>query len=192
MVFSCKHDIMCDVLKISVGFQGGKQVMKKQLLALLMIMGVLLMIGCSKENEGKAIETGSNQINESPANTAAPTASLAIGAEPSESAAPAVERLEPLKPDTSYLTEEMFSNAVMAEGNLARLAAVMKKARNGEEITVGVIGAPSPRAPALRQLRIPTHTGQGMVGSKVSQYKGQLYQCRYRSHHLLSGCSSRR
>ncbi len=114
--------------------------MKKQLLALLMIMGVLLMIGCSKENEGKAIETGSNQINESPANTAAPTASLAIGAEPSESAAPAVERLEPLKPDTSYLTEEMFSNAVMAEGNLARLAAVMKKARNGEEITVGVIG----------------------------------------------------
>jgi lysophospholipase L1-like esterase len=44
------------------------------------------------------------------------------------------------KPITAYVTEEMLQNAIPAEGNLARLAAAMRKAQNGEEITVGVIG----------------------------------------------------
>ncbi|MCM1330469.1 MAG: SGNH/GDSL hydrolase family protein [Ruminococcus sp.] len=38
------------------------------------------------------------------------------------------------------VTDKMYSRAIMNEGNTARLAAAMKKAQNGEEITVGVIG----------------------------------------------------
>lgn len=38
------------------------------------------------------------------------------------------------------VSEKMYSRAIMSEGNVARLAAAMKKAQNGEEITVGVIG----------------------------------------------------
>lgn len=38
------------------------------------------------------------------------------------------------------VTDKMYSRAIMNEGNVTRLAAAMKKAQNGEEITVGVIG----------------------------------------------------
>lgn len=38
------------------------------------------------------------------------------------------------------LTDAMFERAVVSEGNKARLAKAMKKAANGEDITVGVIG----------------------------------------------------
>lgn len=38
------------------------------------------------------------------------------------------------------VTDAMYERAVMNEGNLARLAGAMKKAKNGGEITVGVIG----------------------------------------------------
>lgn len=38
------------------------------------------------------------------------------------------------------ITEKMYGRAILNEGNLARLAAAMKKAQNGEKVTVGVIG----------------------------------------------------
>lgn len=38
------------------------------------------------------------------------------------------------------VTDKMYGRAIMNEGNQARIAAAMKKAQNGEEITVGVIG----------------------------------------------------
>lgn len=38
------------------------------------------------------------------------------------------------------VSDKMYNRAIMSEGNLARLAAVMKKAKSGGEITVGVIG----------------------------------------------------
>ena len=38
------------------------------------------------------------------------------------------------------VTEKMYSRAILNEGDQTRLAAAMKKAKNGEEITVGVIG----------------------------------------------------
>ena len=38
------------------------------------------------------------------------------------------------------VSEKMYSRAIMSEGNVARLAAAMKKAANGEKVTVGVIG----------------------------------------------------
>lgn len=40
----------------------------------------------------------------------------------------------------NLVTELMQTNGIMAEGNLSRLAAVMRKARDGEAITIGVIG----------------------------------------------------
>jgi lysophospholipase L1-like esterase len=42
--------------------------------------------------------------------------------------------------DTNLVTELMQTNGIMAEGNLSRLASVMRRARDGEAITVGVIG----------------------------------------------------
>ncbi|MCH5193328.1 MAG: SGNH/GDSL hydrolase family protein [Oscillospiraceae bacterium] len=38
------------------------------------------------------------------------------------------------------VTDKMYSRAILNEGNLARLAHAMKKAQNGEKVTVGVIG----------------------------------------------------
>lgn len=38
------------------------------------------------------------------------------------------------------VTDKMYGRAIMSEGDTARLAAAMKKAENGEEVTVGVIG----------------------------------------------------
>lgn len=38
------------------------------------------------------------------------------------------------------VSDKMYSRAIMSEGNTDRLAAAMKKAENGEEVTVGVIG----------------------------------------------------
>ncbi|MGN0674231.1 MAG: SGNH/GDSL hydrolase family protein [Oscillospiraceae bacterium] len=40
----------------------------------------------------------------------------------------------------SGVSDKMYGRAIMSEGNLARLANAMKKAQNGEKVTVGVIG----------------------------------------------------
>lgn len=42
--------------------------------------------------------------------------------------------------ENSYLTEEMFLSAVPVLGDTSRLLSAMRKARNGEELTIGVIG----------------------------------------------------
>jgi lysophospholipase L1-like esterase len=43
-------------------------------------------------------------------------------------------------PKTSYVTETMVERSNLGEGDLSRLAAVLRKAMKGDEITVGVIG----------------------------------------------------
>lgn len=48
---------------------------------------------------------------------------------------------EPIAPHTDYVTDEMYRQAIsFLQGDLSRLAAVMRRAQAGEEITVGVIG----------------------------------------------------
>ena len=42
--------------------------------------------------------------------------------------------------DTNLVTELMQTNGIMAEGNLSRLASVMRRARDGDAITIGIIG----------------------------------------------------
>lgn len=51
----------------------------------------------------------------------------------------AVDPNEPVNLENG-ITEKMYGRAILNEGNLARLAAAMKKAKNGEKVTVGVIG----------------------------------------------------
>lgn len=51
------------------------------------------------------------------------------------------EEVAGLSMETNYLTDEMYERATQfLEGDLTRLAKAMRKAQNGEEITVGVIG----------------------------------------------------
>lgn len=48
---------------------------------------------------------------------------------------------EPIPAHTDYVTEEMYQRAIsFQQGDLTRLAAVMRRAQAGENITVGVIG----------------------------------------------------
>lgn len=131
-------------------------------IVLLMIIIMSAYYGCSynskKETEdvtGMNIElTGaadSNQEEETVASEAQPygnmnNGSSHAGVSPVIPVQPEQQKITLLqspslpKPDTSYVTEEMLQNAVPSVGNLARLAAAMRKAQNGEEITVGVIG----------------------------------------------------
>ncbi|MBQ8175569.1 MAG: SGNH/GDSL hydrolase family protein [Oscillospiraceae bacterium] len=51
----------------------------------------------------------------------------------------AVDPNEPVNLENG-ITDKMYGRAILNEGNLARLAAAMKKAQNGEKVTVGVIG----------------------------------------------------
>ncbi len=44
------------------------------------------------------------------------------------------------QPETDVVSDTMYQKAVPVQGNLARLAAVMRRAEKGEDITVGVIG----------------------------------------------------
>ena len=53
----------------------------------------------------------------------------------------AEEQAEPVSSPTDYVTEEMYQRAIaFQQGDLSRLAAVMRRAQAGEDITVGVIG----------------------------------------------------
>lgn len=51
----------------------------------------------------------------------------------------AVDPNEPVNLENG-ITDKMYGRAILNEGNLDRLAAAMRKAENGESITVGVIG----------------------------------------------------
>ncbi len=78
--------------------------------------------------------------------------------------APVQETKEPLAEglslETSYLTDEMYGRATQfLQGDLTRLARVMRRAQGGEEITIGVIG-----------------------GSITEQYSASSYELCYASH----------
>ncbi len=104
---------------------------KKARIALMVIICLLFIGGCTNRNRSKVEEL----TPDTPAPTTEPTA------EPTTE--PSLPTLTPdllPKANTDYVTEEMYKNAVMADGNLARLAKAMNKAKAGEEVTVAVIG----------------------------------------------------
>lgn len=82
---------------------------------------------CGKENGSDVTETTS-------AAGAETTAAITTAANENE-----VDPSVPVNLDEG-VTDKMYSRAIMNEGNVTRLAAAMKKAQNGGEITVGVIG----------------------------------------------------
>lgn len=102
----------------------------------IFIVSALLCSGCTNSDNQKEanLEGASADMNKNSEITPSPL----------ESSSPAPAAVEDSiilpDPETDYVTDEMLKNGILSEGNLARLAAVMRKARNGEEITIGVIG----------------------------------------------------
>jgi lysophospholipase L1-like esterase len=109
---------------------------------------MLFTTGCSNHNNsvqgtGKNAALSTSTPSQTPDDKAAqPTtdASTLTPAATVDVIAPTLTPDQLPKAPTSYLSDEMYQNADLNDGDLARLAAVMKKARDGEEITVGVIG----------------------------------------------------
>ena len=92
--------------------------------------------GCGKENTDSTQGGGdtSETTSASAAAGAETTAEITAAADSNE-----VDPSVPVNLEEG-VSEKMYSRAIMSEGNVTRLAAAMKKAQNGEEITVGVIG----------------------------------------------------
>lgn len=96
--------------------------------ALLLCAAVLA--ACGKTNGAEKSDNASSD------NTTASESPAPVTKAPDENK---VDPAVPVNLDEG-VSDKMYGRAIMSEGNLARLAAVMKKAKNGEEITVGVIG----------------------------------------------------
>ena len=129
--------------------------MTKKYIKRLMMLGITLALalsGCGQtEANGDGSEdnlqtVGSGEWTSEPETTKEP--------EPTE------EPIQGLAMETAYLTDEMYERATQfLEGDLTRLAKAMRKAGNGEEITVGVIG-----------------------GSITEKYSASKYEYCYASH----------
>lgn len=104
----------------------------------LLLTAALLVSGCGTSGEGQSSEeepqestavweSAGEQLQEPETDQAEETA---VG-----------EAVEGVPLHTDYVTEEMYERATsFKQGDLTRLAAVMRKAQAGEDITVGVIG----------------------------------------------------
>lgn len=95
---------------------------KTKLLLSAILSIALLMCGCSGKASNSSADTTAENISSSKAtdsNTVNP---------------------EEIVDLNKGVTDKMYNRALINEGNLDRLAFAMKKAKNGESITVGVIG----------------------------------------------------
>lgn len=113
---------------------GNRQYRKKRparsLRALSLLCAVLLLAGCAESGAPGEQEPEDAQYSRQSAEE--------------DSGAPEADReepIEPVSPSTDYVTEDMYQRAIaFRQGDLTRLAAVMRRAQAGEDITVGVIG----------------------------------------------------
>ena len=99
---------------------------KRTIAAVTAVLMCTALAACGKEN---ADETQGGDASETTS-----AAAVTEAADPNEVDPNAPVNLE------EGVTDKMYGRAIMNEGNQARIAAAMKKAQNGEEITVGVIG----------------------------------------------------
>lgn len=102
---------------------------------------MLIPAGCASDSgEGRGTADGSSEtqsVTEAPGDAQEDAALEESGTEGGSAA----EVPEPVPAHTDYVTEEMYQRAIsFQQGDLSRLAAVMRRAQVGEEITVGVIG----------------------------------------------------
>ncbi len=96
-------------------------------LSFLVFCTALLLAGCSGAEDQEA----QSAAVESPEEDAAAVTDMTDASYLSQ----------PVPLPSDYVSEEMYQRAIaFRQGNLTRLAAVMRKARAGEDITVGVIG----------------------------------------------------
>ncbi|MDE7224767.1 MAG: SGNH/GDSL hydrolase family protein, partial [Acetatifactor sp.] len=100
----------------------------------------LMLAGCASDNgEGQDAAYGSGEVQNASADTGDAQGDTALEESIEEDSAAEVP--DPVPAHTDYVTEEMYQRAIsFQQGDLSRLAAVMRKAQAGEEITVGVIG----------------------------------------------------
>lgn len=131
--------------------------------ALAFLCAVFLLTGCAEgvtpqESELPQYSSGSTAEEPDASAPGAPDApgtsdasgDQAVSGTPEEPGAPEVletsesdreEAAAPISSPTDYVTEEMYQRAIaFQQGDLTRLAAVMRRAQAGEDITVGVIG----------------------------------------------------
>lgn len=110
------------------------RILKKQTAALTALLICTSMLAACGNNSGGDT---TDSISDTQATAAEETASREIVTVP-----PAENAVDPNVPVNleEGVTDKMYSRAVFNEGDQTRLAAAMKKAKNGEEITVGVIG----------------------------------------------------
>lgn len=109
----------------------------------LLLAAALLISGCGTSGDGQGSEEESPSTRESAAVSESTGEQLQESetGQTGEDAAAAEAEAEGIPLHTDYVTEEMYERATsFKQGDLTRLAAVMRKARAGEDITVGVIG----------------------------------------------------
>lgn len=104
---------------------------KRTIAAVTAVLMCTALTACGKENADAAQDGTSETTSAAGAETAAAVTEAADSNE--------VDPNVPVNLEEG-VTDKMYSRAIMNEGNQARIAAAMKKAQNGEEITVGVIG----------------------------------------------------
>lgn len=128
--------------------------MKKGILFLVLLCITTVILGCAKPSDSTLSKMDNNLLEDNTIKTP----EITEPAKPIEGAAEdAAKENETDSEDTvvsdallselylpvaatDYVSEEMLQNAILNEGNLARLAAVMRKAKNGEKVTVAVMG----------------------------------------------------
>ena len=107
-----------------MGYQKEKKRAGAKFGCILMLCIALLLSACAAEKENDA---EGNTLQESAGNEADVEAAAAD--------------LESLLAACTYIDKEMYERAcAFPEGDLSRIAAAMRKARDGEKVTIGVIG----------------------------------------------------
>ena len=98
--------------------------------AAALLLCVSMLSACGNTEEGEPVTTTGSDVSQ------------AQVSEPITMASDTSNDVDPGVPvDLSKgVSDKMYNRAIMSEGNTVRLAAAMKKAQNGEKITVGVIG----------------------------------------------------
>ena len=117
----------------------------KRFVSIVLAAAMLALTGCSGGTSSVSESTVSESVSDStPADTSA--ADSAANADSEETAAPEEPEEQPAENiDYSALSEEeiydlMVERSLMTTGDMTRMANVLKKAQNGEEITVAYIG----------------------------------------------------
>ncbi|MDE6031884.1 MAG: hypothetical protein K2G32_09720, partial [Oscillospiraceae bacterium] len=128
----------------------------KKFISLMVTAGMLAMVGCTggtNSDSGSGNSEVSDSANVSD-NAGAENSQNSSGADQqggsdsevnSQGTAPETEQVAPEDIDYSTLSEEeiyqlMVERSLMTTGDMTRMANVLKKAENGEEITVSYIG----------------------------------------------------